>query len=133
MKLKINTFFLLLFFLSLSSCAHNPDRFYFGHYSEAEALFQKGLYGKAIQKYQAYIDENPEGHLAVISRYYIARSRAALGQKDEAREIYQDIIKNYPEVVWANFSETQLKELDVALKEEAKEMPQTSVPVQKVS
>ena len=104
-----------LLFLGLAllvvSCARGPENFYFGDYSEAERLFNEGKYGKAIQKYQTYIDENPEGNLAVISQYYIARSHAALGHTEEAKSLYRDIVDHYPTLVWANFSATQLKEL----------------------
>ena len=108
-------FLLLGISLLLVSCAHkkgNVDRFYFGPYSEAEKLYGKGDYEKAIVKYQAYIDENPEGNLAVISEYYIAKSHAALGHADQAKTIYQEIIEKHPDLVWAKFAETQLKELD---------------------
>ncbi len=98
--------------IGLSACARNPEKFYFGAYSEAETLYRKGDYERAIQKYQAYTDENPEGNLAVISQYYIARSHASLGHKDEAVAIFQRIIKDHPETVWANFSETQLKQIE---------------------
>lgn len=102
---------LFILILTSTGCLHRPRPFYFGDYSEAEALYNKGDYEKAIQKYQAYIDENPEGHLAVISQYYIGRSHAALGHTDTAKDIFQTIIKEHPNVVWANFAETQLKEL----------------------
>ena len=97
----------------LAACGRSkgPEHFYFGHYSEAEKHYNKGEYEEAIGKYQAYIDENPEGNLAVISQYYIAKSHAALGHKDEARGIYQDITQQYPDLVWAKFAERQLNEL----------------------
>ncbi len=111
--------FLLAFCLLAVSCAHNTETFYFGDYSQAEQLYNKGRYEKAIQKYQAYMDENPEGNLSVISQYYMAKSHAALGHLDEARKMYQDIISQHKDLVWANFSETQLKTL---------ENPSTPVP-----
>ena len=108
--------FLLIIVIAFSviSCARRqgPDNFYFGAYSEAEALYNRKEYDKAIQKYQAYIDENPEGNLAVISKYYMARSHAALGHVEEARSIFEKIVQEHPNLVWANFSETQLKELE---------------------
>ncbi len=97
--------------LLLVSCAHRSQNFYFGNYSEAERLYGKGQYEKAIEKYQAYRDENPQGNLAVIAEYYMAKSYEALGKKEEAKNHYQEIVKNHPDLVWANFSETQLKEL----------------------
>ncbi len=100
--------------LALTSCKHRftgPDSFYFGAYSEAEALYNQKQYERAIQKYQAYIDENPEGNLAVISQYYMGRSHASLGHVEEAKSIYQKIVQDHPNLVWANFADTQLKEL----------------------
>jgi outer membrane protein assembly factor BamD (BamD/ComL family) len=112
---KQKIFLLLLTSLVLTSCARwkgGPERFYFGPYSEAEQFYNKGEYEKAIEKYQAYIQENPEGNLAVISQYYIAKSQSALGRNDEAKNNYNEIIQKYPNLVWAKFAETQLKELD---------------------
>ena len=112
------SFFILLslsaMVLGLMSCARNSENFYFGNYSEAEVLYNRGQYEKAIQKYQAYVDENPEGNMAIISKYYIAKSHAALGHYDDARSLYREIVEKHPDVVWANFSETQLKELEKA-------------------
>ncbi len=104
--------FCMILLMGVTSCAHNRESFYFGNYSEAEQLYNQGEYEKAIQKYQAYRDENLEGNMAVIALYYMGKSHAALKHTDEAREIFQQIIKDHPDAVWANFSETQLKELD---------------------
>lgn len=114
---KTLVIFLFMIGLGVSSCANKTsESFYFGNYSEAEALYNKGQYEKAIQKYQAYVDENPEGNLALISEYYIARSKAALGKTDEAKALFQKIVKEHQDTVWANFSETQLKDLEKAQK-----------------
>ena len=111
----------LCFVLLTASCAFRSTKsFYFGTYSEAEQFYSKGQYEKAIQKYQAYIDENPEGNLAVISQYYMAKSHAALGHSGEAKALYQQIAQKYPDLVWANFSKTQLKELDGSASAEKK-------------
>lgn len=115
MKAKVSlAVLILLSTVLLSACARTrgPEHFYFGNYSEAEQLYSKGEFEKAIAKYQAYVDENPEGNLAVIAQYYMGKSYAALGQNEQARELYQKIAKEYPDLVWANFAETQLKELD---------------------
>ncbi len=102
----------LFLILACSACAHNPESFYFGKYSEAEKLYNKGKYQEAIEKYQAYLDENTQGNLAVISNYYIAKSYVALGKPEQAKPIFEKIIKENPEVIWANFSKTQLAEMD---------------------
>lgn len=119
----------LILAVCFASCLRkNPEHFYFGVYSDAEELYNKGDYAQAIQKYQQYIDENPEGNLAVISYYYIAKSNAALGQVEEARKIYNKIVAGYPELIWANFSKTQLKELES--KSDAKPEPSPSPTVE---
>lgn len=127
---------LIMSFFFLTSCARGgSDRFYFGSYSEAEQLYNKGEYEKAIEKYQAYVDENPEGNLAVISLYYMAKSHAALGHVGEAKSLYQRIIRDYPKLVWADFSETQLKGLEEkaapAQRAEVKETARESPPPEK--
>ena len=99
---------------TLLGCQHGFEGVYFGSYSDAEALFKRHQYAHAIQKYQAYIDENPESDLAVTSSYYMARSYAALGRTDEARALFEKIIQEHPDYVWANFSETRLKNLPPA-------------------
>ncbi len=109
-----NIILLLICSAVIVSCARNkgPERFYFGNYSEAEKHFNKGEYKDAIVKYQAYLDENPEGNLAVISQYYIGKSHAALGNNDEAKAIYRQVINAHPDLVWAKFAQTQLQELE---------------------
>ena len=104
-------FALLLTLSFFSSCAKlrkNPERFYFGNYSEAEAAFNKGQYQIALDKYGAYISENPEGNLAVIASYYMAKSYAALGQKDKALTLFKGIIAKHPDNVWAKFAQSQI-------------------------
>lgn len=109
-------FWLLLLPVFLISCARQPsvDNFYFGPYSEAESLYNHKQYEKAIQKYQAYVDENPEGNLAVIAKYYMGRSYAAIGKKDEAKTLFEKIVQEHPDLVWANFAQSQMKEMDKA-------------------
>ena len=114
---KICLVLILCAFTLSSRCfskRHGPEDFYFGDYSEAEIYYARGQYDRAIQKYQSYIDENPEGNLAIIAQYYIAKSHAALGHDDAARELFNKIVSSNPDLVWANFSETQIKEMEKA-------------------
>lgn len=113
MRFQIGKILLVLIAaVSLTSCARRSQNFYFGDYSEAERHYSKAEYEKAIEKYEEYRQENPEGNLAVIAQYYIAKSHQSLGDLETARKNYQEIIQNHPDLVWANFSETQLKEMD---------------------
>lgn len=109
--------YVILFLMAsvvMTGCARRPseDNFYFGTYSEAESLYNRKQYERAIQKYQAYIDENPQGNLSAIASYYMGRSYMALGKKEEAKALFQKVAKEHPDLVWANFSQTQIKELE---------------------
>lgn len=99
-----------LLFAAFAGC-HTPDSFHFGAYSEAEKFYEKGEYAKAIAKYEQYVRENPEGNMAVIARYFMAKSYEGLGQKDQAKELYRRISKENPDLIWAHFSKERLKAL----------------------
>ncbi len=109
---------LIVLLVAVSGCIfkgrHTEEDFYFGSYSEAEALFKQKKYPQALQRYQAYVDENPEGNLAVIARYYMAKCYVAMGKPEEAKPIFEKIQQQHPELPWANFSEAQLKELSAS-------------------
>ncbi|MBI3307299.1 MAG: tetratricopeptide repeat protein [Candidatus Omnitrophica bacterium] len=114
-------FWLLILALSLSSCAkmktfHGPEQYYFGTYSEAERYYNKGEYEKAVVKYKAFLNEKPEGNLAVISQYYIGKSYAAMGKTADAKKVFKKLVKDYPDLVWANFAKNQLKEMELSVK-----------------
>jgi len=103
-------FSLLIPLVLLAGCQRTPT-FQFGAYSEAEQFYEKGKYEKAIAKYQEYLKENREGNMAAIACYYMAKSYQNLGLTEEARRLYKRIVKEYPGLIWADFSKTQLKEL----------------------
>jgi len=114
MKMKefLRGLFISVFLLSLGGCRTGPGpAFNFGTYSQAERFYEKKQYQKAIAKYEEYLRENPEGNMAVISYYYMAKSFEGLGQTEEAKAIYKKIVKDYPDLVWADFAKTRLKEL----------------------
>ena len=96
----------------LVSCATIKGETNFGYYSEAENYYAKGKFEKAISKYEAYLAEEPQGNMAIIAHYYIAKSQAALGHTEAAKAGYQAIIKDYPKSDWANFSKDQLELLE---------------------
>ncbi len=104
------TILLVGLFLGAAGCRSTPG-FDFGPYSEAERLYTKGEYEKAIAKYEEHLRENPEGNLAVISHYTIAKCYEALGRKGEARALYRKIVKGHPKLIWADFSRARLGEL----------------------
>ena len=106
--------FLLILLPVLAGCSTHSE-FSFGNYSEAEQLYEKGKYEKAIQKYENYIRENREGDMVAIASYYMARSYEALKRPEEARSLYRKIRDEYRKSVWAGFAKERLQELSLAL------------------
>ncbi len=95
----------------LASCASSSPKYSFGPYSEAETFYKKGNYPKAIEKYQEYLVVHPQGNLAAIAEYYIAKSHVLSGDKDKARDGFEHVVKNFPGTSWAEFSKDQLEML----------------------
>jgi len=95
--------------LIFTSCAFHASSRSFGPYSDAENFYKKGNYPKAIGKYQEYLSGNPQGNLAAIAQYYIAKSYGASGDTVKAVENYKRVIKQYPKTSWADFAEEQLE------------------------
>jgi len=94
-----------------ASCAFHTKRS-FGPYSDAENFYNKGNYSKAIEKYQEYLAGNPQGTLAAIAEYYIAKSYKASGDMAKAREGFERVTRQFPGTSWAAFSKEQLAVLD---------------------
>lgn len=111
--MKRTRFLLGLIIISalFASCASHPTECYFGSYSEAEKLYQKGKYAPAAAKYETYLNENPQGSLVTVATYYLAKCYAAQGKTAAAKAGFQKVIANYPKTTWADFSRRQLKVL----------------------
>lgn len=95
----------------LASCASRSPKYSFGPYSEAETFYKKGNYSKAIEKYQEYLAANPQGNLAAIAEYYVAKSYVASGNPEKAREGFKLVLEKFPGTSWAEFSKEQLEML----------------------
>lgn len=95
----------------LASCASSSPKYSFGPYSEAETFYKKGNYPEAIEKYQEYLAAHPQGNLAAIAEYYIAKSYLSSGDPDKARESFEQVAKKFPGTSWAEFSKDQLEML----------------------
>jgi len=100
--------------LMLASCSFGSSQRAFGPYSEAETFYRQANYPKAIKKYQAYLALYPQGNLAAISEYYIAKSYLASGDKAKARENFERVIEKFPKTSWAAFAKEQLETLSGA-------------------
>ena len=103
--------FLLLSVFAAGCVSRGVERFDFGAYSQGDKLFQKGKYAEAILKYQAYIEENPVGNMAVIARYSIGKSYLALSQGDQAKACFEQIAAEHKGLIWAELSDRQLQEM----------------------
>ncbi len=97
---------LILACLSLSCASRSVSSF--GPYSAAETYDSKGNYSKAIEHYQEYLTANPQGSLAPIAEYYIAKSYAASGDQDQARGGFERVVSQFPDSSWADFATEQL-------------------------
>jgi len=93
----------------LASCAFHSPSHSFGPYSEAETFYKKANYPKAIAKYQEYLAGSPQGNLAAISEYYIAKSYLASGDAAKAREGFKEVSEKFPKTSWAAFAKDQLE------------------------
>jgi len=102
---------LFLVAVLFSACAHSQE-YYFGAYSTAETLYQTGKYEKAIGKYREYLNGSPQGNMAAIAQYYIGKSYMALNKTVDARTTFQLVVDRYPKTSWANFSKTQIENLN---------------------
>ena len=109
---KKNSLVLAAVLFLFAGCLHMPARHDFGHYSDAEKFYADGKYEKAIDSYRKYINDQPEGNLAIIAKYYIAKSQTALKRNDEAKTGFQSIVQQYPDLIWAELSKEQLKNLE---------------------
>ena len=116
--MKKIVYFSVLAFLgvTLASCAFHTSKHSFGPYSDAETFYKKGNYSKAIEKYQEYLSENPQGNLAPTAEYYVAKSWLASGDTAKARESFERVIEKFPKTSWAAFSKEQLEALNREVK-----------------
>ncbi|OGX14576.1 MAG: hypothetical protein A2351_01390 [Omnitrophica bacterium RIFOXYB12_FULL_50_7] len=102
--------------VTLASCAFHSSSRSFGPYSEAENFYKNGNYPKAIEKYREYLAVNPQGNLAAIAEYYVAKSLVASGDTAKAIESFKQVVVQYPQTSWADFAEEQLELLQAPVK-----------------
>ena len=55
-----------------------------------------GRWREALAELDAYAATHPDSPYQIDVDFYRARALRELGKKDEARKIWQDIVKNYP-------------------------------------
>ena len=77
---------------------------------EAKNLFQKESYENAISKFQKYRDENPKGSHYPEATFYIGQSFRNLKMPVEAKVFFKEVIKSYPQSLWASRAKKILKE-----------------------
>ena len=77
---------------------------------EAKNLFKKESYENAISKFQKYRDENPKGSHYPEATFYIGQSFRNLKMPVEAKIFFKEVIKSYPQSLWASRAKKILKE-----------------------
>ncbi|MBN2195234.1 MAG: tetratricopeptide repeat protein, partial [Polyangiaceae bacterium] len=66
--------------------------------------------GRALQHFDAYLRSEPHGALAQESLHGRARALGMLGRGTEERRAWQDLLRHYPESVYANVARERLGE-----------------------
>ncbi|MCK6599486.1 MAG: tetratricopeptide repeat protein [Bdellovibrionaceae bacterium] len=81
------------------------------HYQQADELFKKSEWKKAIISFQKYRDENPKGKFFLESTYKMAVSFQELGMKEEAAAFFKEVITTSSNSVEAKKAKQRLKSL----------------------
>lgn len=87
--------------------AHEPA----GLFEQAEELFSKKEFKKAILDYQKFRDSKPKDKRVVTAIYKMGVCFQELGLKDEAKTFYQEVVSKYPSSVEAQKCKIRLKKL----------------------
>ena len=95
--------------------------------AEAEDTAQKELYYRggtrspsrlelksAIKMLQESIEADPKGEGVAEAKYFIADCFAQLGNKEEARKYYEDVVKNHEGTKWAKQAKEDLANIKKA-------------------
>ena len=92
---------------------HHPDSQYAenAQYWTGEAYFVTRRYNEAITEYMKLLTSYPQGAKAANSLLKIGISYAELQQKEEARKVLQDVIRQYPGTTAAQDAEKRLQQL----------------------
>ena len=77
---------------------------------EAKNLFEEKSYESAISKFQKYRDENPKGSQYPEATFYIGQSFKNLKMPIEAEVFFKEIVKIYPQSLWASRAKQKLEE-----------------------
>jgi len=101
---KLANLVLLLLFLAFNATGQPLD--YDKEYSTARANLEAGNYSIALNGFTKLMKSDPANPKSAYTSFYYAISANALGQKDEAKNMFLQVVKNYPH--WDKLPETYL-------------------------
>ncbi|AHE68176.1 hypothetical protein Loa_02642 [Legionella oakridgensis ATCC 33761 = DSM 21215] len=70
-------------------------------------------YPKAIEHFEAVLQQFPSSSKSAASLLKIGYALAASGKNNEAKQRLQQVIKNYPDTNTAQLATTKLRSLDI--------------------
>ena len=79
------------------------------YYRLAEAAFNRGAYKEAAQRFQRVIDKNAKSQWAAWALLRQGECFEEMGQPDNAKIFYQDVINEYPKSKAAKEAKDKLK------------------------
>jgi TolA-binding protein len=80
-------------------------------FSEAEALFKKKDWQKAILGYQKYRESHPKGKFYKLATYKIGVCFQELNMRSEAKAFFDEVIERFPKTSEASKAAVRLKSL----------------------
>ena len=98
----------LLCVFALSGCG--PTQV--AKYDAGKSLQEAQRYDEAIQKYEEYVDENPESPLAPYAQIYAARCYRDMAKKPAAMAAYKKVIERYPQHNLAEWAAGEMRAIE---------------------
>src|SRR5699024_4543640 len=101
LKLKLPTFFLILFSFTFQPLfAQHPQEPVSESYQDGVTLFNKGLYERAAEEFQYFINHHPDNPLTASATFQYVRSMAMVNPVHKAA-YYRQYIQMQPNSVYA--------------------------------
>lgn len=98
-----------------------PEKTGTGEYDAALALYNKGQYATAAEKFSAFLRNNPSGSLAPNAMYWQGECLYSQGKYDSSIIIFKDLVGKYPKhpkaaaaLLKAGFAYAQIRDMENA-------------------
>ena len=96
--------------LFASGCVQVPTKF--AAYPAADSLQKDGKFAEAIEKYNEFVETNPESALVPNALFHIAECYVGLDQKDDATAAFKKVMDQFPASDPAQWAKQKIKILE---------------------